>query len=70
MNWARRTECNVCNNPKFGITEARTGKIWAHQVVGGRNVATLSSSNSVFRLERGLRGDKQDVQLGVGVKRV
>ncbi|KOB72387.1 putative zinc finger protein Ran-binding domain-containing protein [Operophtera brumata] len=25
VNWARRTTCNVCNAPKFGEVEARTG---------------------------------------------
>ncbi len=25
MNWARRTDCNVCNEPKFGTIEPRTG---------------------------------------------
>ena len=25
VNWARRTECNVCRSPKFGTVEPRTG---------------------------------------------
>lgn len=25
INWARRTECNVCHEPKLGKVEARTG---------------------------------------------
>ena len=25
MNWARRSECNVCKHPKFSKVEARTG---------------------------------------------
>ena len=25
INWARRNECNICNEPKFGKVEARTG---------------------------------------------
>ena len=26
VNWARRSDCNLCNTPKFGKIEARTGK--------------------------------------------
>lgn len=26
VNWARRSSCNICNEPKFGKIEARTGK--------------------------------------------
>ncbi len=25
MNWARRSDCNVCKHPKFSKVEARTG---------------------------------------------
>ena len=25
VNWARRMECNVCNTPKYGKVEPRTG---------------------------------------------
>jgi hypothetical protein len=25
VNWARRTSCNICNAPKFGVEEVRTG---------------------------------------------
>ena len=25
MNWARRTDCNICGEPKFGTIEPRTG---------------------------------------------
>ena len=25
MNWARRNDCNMCNAPKIGIQEERTG---------------------------------------------
>ncbi|VDP14540.1 unnamed protein product [Soboliphyme baturini] len=25
INWARRVQCNICNAPKFGEVEARTG---------------------------------------------
>lgn len=25
INWARRTECNICHEPKLGKVEARTG---------------------------------------------
>ena len=25
MNWARRSQCNVCNTPKFSKAEKRTG---------------------------------------------
>ena len=25
VNWARRMDCNVCNTPKFGTVEPRTG---------------------------------------------
>ena len=25
VNWARRNECNICNAPKFGTVEPRTG---------------------------------------------
>ena len=27
VNWARRMDCNVCNTPKFGTIEPRTGKL-------------------------------------------
>ena len=39
VNWARRNTCNVCNAPKFGIAEARTGKfecvenMWEYSVL-------------------------------------
>jgi len=26
VNWARRNSCNICNEPKFGKVEARTGQ--------------------------------------------
>lgn len=26
VNWARRTACNICNAPKLGDLEVRTGK--------------------------------------------
>lgn len=25
VNWARRSDCNICNEPKFGTVEPRTG---------------------------------------------
>lgn len=25
MNWARRNDCNMCQAPKFGVQEERTG---------------------------------------------
>jgi hypothetical protein len=25
VNWARRSQCNVCNAPRFGEVEERTG---------------------------------------------
>ena len=25
VNWARRSECNMCNTPKVGVQEERTG---------------------------------------------
>jgi len=25
VNWARRSECNMCNTPKIGVQEERTG---------------------------------------------
>lgn len=25
MNWARRSDCNLCNTPKIGVQEERTG---------------------------------------------
>lgn len=27
VNWARRMDCNVCNTPKFGTVEPRTGML-------------------------------------------
>ena len=27
MNWARRSECNMCNTPKYAKLEERTGNI-------------------------------------------
>ena len=27
VNWARRSTCNICNEPKFGKVEARTGRL-------------------------------------------
>ena len=26
VNWARRSDCNVCNAPKYGTVEPRTGR--------------------------------------------
>ncbi len=42
MNWARRTDCNVCNNPKFGTVEPRTGTEFSTEVL------------SVLRLNAGI----------------
>lgn len=28
MNWARRSECNMCNTPKYAKLEERTGKMY------------------------------------------
>jgi len=25
VNWARRSECNMCNTPKIGLQDERTG---------------------------------------------
>ena len=34
VNWARRSECNVCRTAKFNITEARTGMgIYTHTCI-------------------------------------
>ena len=43
MNWARRNTCNICNEPKFGKIEARTGK-QAHVI----NTATMIYSTTGF----------------------
>lgn len=31
VNWARRMTCNVCNAPKYGKQEQRTGEYWTKQ---------------------------------------
>lgn len=29
VNWARRSDCNMCGHPKFSKVEFRTGDFWA-----------------------------------------
>ena len=40
MNWARRNTCNMCNQPKFGKVEQRTGRL------SDINISTSKISNT------------------------
>lgn len=33
VNWARRSECNMCNTPKYAKLEERTGELGVPQVL-------------------------------------
>jgi len=37
VNWARRSECNMCNTPKYAKLEERTGKIQSHDFKRKKN---------------------------------
>jgi len=44
VNWARRTHCNLCNNPKFAKAEQRTGKLWVYCQIFWHHVHVVEAS--------------------------
>ena len=44
VNWARRSECNMCNTPKYAKLEERTGKTQVGGAVGKQSAKAENSS--------------------------